>query len=99
MPNPAPKLDDADYERNFADINPRLTATAAVAEAARCLFCYDAPCIRACPTAIDIPSFIKKIVHRQPAGAPRAPSWRPTCSATPARGCARSRRCARVPAC
>jgi glutamate synthase (NADPH/NADH) small chain len=55
------KLDDAAYERNFADINPRLTATAAVAEAARCLYCYDAPCIRACPTAIDIPSFIRKI--------------------------------------
>jgi glutamate synthase (NADPH/NADH) small chain len=32
-----------------------------VAEAARCLYCYDAPCIKACPTAIDIPSFIRKI--------------------------------------
>jgi glutamate synthase (NADPH/NADH) small chain len=57
----APRLDDAAYERNFADINPRLTGTAALAEASRCLFCYDAPCIRACPTAIDIPSFIRKI--------------------------------------
>jgi glutamate synthase (NADPH/NADH) small chain len=59
--NPAPALDDATYERNFADINPRLTAVATAHEAARCLFCYDAPCIRACPTAIDIPSFIRKI--------------------------------------
>ena len=59
--NPAPRLDDAPYERNFADINPRLTESAAQAEASRCLFCYDAPCIRACPTAIDIPSFIRKI--------------------------------------
>lgn len=57
----ADTLDDAAYERNFADINPRLTGTAALAEASRCLFCYDAPCIRACPTAIDIPSFIRKI--------------------------------------
>jgi dihydropyrimidine dehydrogenase (NAD+) subunit PreT len=59
--NPAPRLEEATYERNFADINPRLTETAALAEASRCLFCYDAPCIRACPTAIDIPSFIRKI--------------------------------------
>lgn len=61
MKNPAPRLDDASYERNFADINPRLTAVATANEAARCLYCYDAPCIRACPTEIDIPSFIRKI--------------------------------------
>lgn len=61
MKNPAPRLDDASYERNFADINPRMTAVATAHEAARCLYCYDAPCIRACPTAIDIPSFIRKI--------------------------------------
>jgi dihydropyrimidine dehydrogenase (NAD+) subunit PreT len=71
MANPAPKLSDADYERNFADISPRLTPTAAVAEAARCLFCYDAPCIRACPTAIDIPSFIKKIMTDNLRGSAR----------------------------
>ena len=61
MRNVAPKLEDEAYEGRFADIGPRLTATAAVAESARCLFCYDAPCIRACPTEIDIPAFIKKI--------------------------------------
>ena len=32
-----------------------------VLEANRCLYCYDAPCIAACPTGIDIPTFIKKI--------------------------------------
>ena len=57
----APKLDDAVYERNFADINPRLPETAAVAEASRCLFCYDAPCTRACPTHIDVPKFIRPL--------------------------------------
>lgn len=67
----APKLDDATYERNFADINPRLTATAALAEASRCLYCYDAPCIEACPTAIDIPSFIKKIATGNLKGSAR----------------------------
>jgi dihydropyrimidine dehydrogenase (NAD+) subunit PreT len=69
--NIAPKLDDAQYERNFADINPPLTEAAALAEGSRCLFCYDAPCIRACPTAIDVPSFIKKILSANVKGAAR----------------------------
>jgi dihydropyrimidine dehydrogenase (NAD+) subunit PreT len=38
-----------------------LSKAAAVREAHRCLYCYDAPCTHACPTHIDIPSFIKKI--------------------------------------
>jgi dihydropyrimidine dehydrogenase (NAD+) subunit PreT len=69
--NIAPKLDDAAYERNFADINPRLTPTQAVAEASRCLFCYDAPCIQACPTEIDIPGFIRKIITGNLKGSAR----------------------------
>lgn len=71
MKDIAPKLSDADYERNFADINPRLTETAAAAEASRCLFCYDAPCIGACPTRIDVPAFIKKIVSGNLVGSAR----------------------------
>jgi glutamate synthase (NADPH/NADH) small chain len=67
----APKLDDAVYEQNFSDINPRLTETAALAEASRCLYCYDAPCIQACPTAIDIPTFIKKIATGNLKGSAR----------------------------
>ncbi|MFN2399942.1 MAG: NAD(P)-dependent oxidoreductase [Gemmatimonadaceae bacterium] len=46
---------------NFADIAPPLTFDAALLEAHKCLFCYDAPCTRACPTHIDVPAFIKKI--------------------------------------
>lgn len=72
MKNVATKLDDSAYEKNFADINPPLTETAALAEASRCLYCYDAPCIRACPTAIDIPSFIKKIATGNLKGSARA---------------------------
>jgi glutamate synthase (NADPH/NADH) small chain len=71
MNSPAPKLDPDAYERNFADINPPLTPTGAVAESARCLFCYDAPCIKACPTAIDIPSFIRKIATGNLRGSAR----------------------------
>jgi glutamate synthase (NADPH/NADH) small chain len=48
-------------EKKFSDAKPVLTASEASIEANRCLYCYDAPCIKACPTEIDIPSFIKKI--------------------------------------
>jgi dihydropyrimidine dehydrogenase (NAD+) subunit PreT len=71
LKNIAAKLDEDVYERNFADINPRLSEAGALAEAARCLFCYDAPCIKACPTAIDIPSFIKKIATGNLKGSAR----------------------------
>jgi len=53
----------------FADIHPPFGADEARAQAARCLFCYDAPCTRACPTHIDIPRFIRQILHRNPGGA------------------------------
>jgi len=49
------------YTENFEDIKPPLSAGQAAIEASRCYFCYDAPCIEACPTGIDIPSFIRKI--------------------------------------
>lgn len=48
-------------EKNFDEAYGGLTPYAALEEANRCLFCYDAPCIQACPTSINVPSFIKKI--------------------------------------
>ncbi|MEI5908445.1 NAD(P)-dependent oxidoreductase [Bacillus spongiae] len=50
-----------DFKANFAEVKEGLSRKEAVEEANRCLYCYDAPCIQACPTGIDIPSFIKKI--------------------------------------
>jgi len=55
----------------FADIPPPLGAAAARVEAARCLFCFDAPCTRACPTHIDVPRFIRQILHDDDIGAAR----------------------------
>jgi len=45
----------------FPELHPALDSQAALAEANRCLFCFDAPCMAACPTHIDVPRFIKKI--------------------------------------
>jgi dihydropyrimidine dehydrogenase (NAD+) subunit PreT len=56
----------------MAELHPALTPQEAVIEANRCLFCFDAPCIQACPTGIDVPSFIKKIANGNPVGAARA---------------------------
>ncbi len=57
----AGRLDAAALEAAFADLEPPLDAQQAMIESARCLFCYDAPCIEACPTGIDIPRFIRGI--------------------------------------
>jgi glutamate synthase (NADPH/NADH) small chain len=48
-------------EANFADLHPPLGAAQAEVEADRCLYCWDAPCIQACPTSIEIPEFIRQI--------------------------------------
>ena len=55
----------------FPEIAPALTPDQALAAASRCLYCYDAPCVRACPTEIDIPAFIKKISTDNVAGSAR----------------------------
>lgn len=64
-------LDITQIEHNFAEINPAMTAAEAMQEANRCLYCYDAPCIHACPTHIDVPSFIKKIASGNVTGSAR----------------------------
>ena len=56
------RLTTKQYEQNFSDIHPPFDSyDAAAVEANRCLFCYDAPCMKSCPTSIDVPKFIKQI--------------------------------------
>jgi dihydropyrimidine dehydrogenase (NAD+) subunit PreT len=54
---------------NFSDVAPPLDRQAALIAAQRCYYCYDAPCITACPTGIDIPSFIRRITTDNLRGA------------------------------
>ncbi|MDA3905533.1 MAG: FAD-dependent oxidoreductase [Bacteroidales bacterium] len=58
-----------DIEKNFAQIKPLMNSSEAYYESSRCLFCYDAPCTIACPTAIDIPLFIRQINSENIIGA------------------------------
>jgi dihydropyrimidine dehydrogenase (NAD+) subunit PreT len=53
--------DSPETAARFPDLHPPFNKTAAVTEANRCLYCFDAPCTAACPTHIDVPRFIKKI--------------------------------------
>ncbi|HEY4079059.1 MAG TPA: NAD(P)-dependent oxidoreductase [Burkholderiaceae bacterium] len=68
----AARLNLADYAKNFGDAHPPLTRAQALIEAERCYYCFDAPCITACPTGIDIPSFIQRIAQENNRGAARA---------------------------
>jgi dihydropyrimidine dehydrogenase (NAD+) subunit PreT len=55
------RISTINLERNFQEVERALTSQEALEESNRCLYCFDAPCIKACPTGIDIPTFIKKI--------------------------------------
>src|SRR5262245_5933825 len=63
------RLSPSQYAENFSDLHPPLDHHEALVEADRCYFCYDAPCMQACPTSIDIPMFIRQIATGNPAGS------------------------------
>ncbi len=65
----AGRLSPRQYAENFSDLHPLLDRYEAHVEADRCYFCYDAPCMNACPTSIDIPLFIREISTGNPLGA------------------------------
>ena len=75
MPTPdiqSARLSACQYTDNFSDAHPPLTSVQALIEAERCYYCFDAPCVAACPTGIDIPSFIRRISEDNLRGAARA---------------------------
>ncbi len=57
------------YAENFAPLHPPMAPEEALTEANRCLYCYDAPCVGACPTHIEIPRFIRQIASKNLRGA------------------------------
>ena len=70
MPLRNNRLSAEEYDQHFSDIHPPFeTHNAALVEANRCLFCYDAPCTKSCPTSIDVPKFIKQITTENLKGA------------------------------
>ncbi|ATB67294.1 NAD(P)-dependent oxidoreductase [Pseudomonas mosselii] len=66
---PRPRAGADQLAEAFSDLAPPLTARQAAVESARCLYCYDAPCVNACPSEIDIPSFIHRISDENLQGA------------------------------
>jgi glutamate synthase (NADPH/NADH) small chain len=69
MPEYQSPSSESDFEKNFSQLKPRMSETEAYYESSRCLFCYDAPCVNACPTGIDIPQFIRQINTKNTEGA------------------------------
>lgn len=65
------RLAPADYETNFSDLHPRFDRHEALVASDRCYYCHEAPCVTACPTAIDIPLFIRQISTGNPLGSAR----------------------------
>ncbi len=63
------RREGAEVARDFANTHPPLSPDAAIVEAHRCYFCFDAPCTAACPTGIDVPGFIRGIATGNLRGA------------------------------
>lgn len=66
-----PPTTEQQFAENFTQLKPHMNRTEALYESSRCLFCFDAPCIQACPSGIDIPQFIRQINTGNDTGAAR----------------------------
>jgi glutamate synthase (NADPH/NADH) small chain len=63
---------DEQLQEKFTDLQPGLNSRQAAIESERCLYCYDAPCTRVCPTEIDVPGFIQNIATGNINGAAKS---------------------------
>ena len=68
----AARLSPQQLAQNFCEAHPPLSVVQAAIEAERCYYCFDAPCTKACPTGIDVPTFIRRIADGNLRGAARA---------------------------
>ncbi|TWT45354.1 NAD-dependent dihydropyrimidine dehydrogenase subunit PreT [Phycisphaerae bacterium RAS1] len=82
-----PSFPAAPVGTEFAQLHAPLSESQAAVEAARCLYCYDAPCTRARPMHIDIPRFIRQILHKDALGAARTILGANTFGGSCARAC------------
>jgi dihydropyrimidine dehydrogenase (NAD+) subunit PreT len=65
----ADRISNEALAQNFADLHLPLEPHEVRVAADRCYFCFDAPCVTACPTDIDIPLFIRQISTGTPEAA------------------------------
>ncbi|SDE47452.1 NAD(P)-dependent oxidoreductase [Kordiimonas lacus] len=80
-------LSDDEIAANFGDLHKPLSQLQAMQAADHCIYCYDAPCITACPTSIDIPTFIHQIRTRNTEGAAKTILSQNIMGGTCARAC------------
>lgn len=61
--NAVPVQDAAERIKNFDEVAKGFTPELALAEAARCLNCKNAPCTKGCPVGVRIPNFIAALLN------------------------------------
>ncbi len=66
-----PELAPHERTKSFREVERGLALHQALAEAARCLFCHDAPCVAGCPAGVDVVGFIRRLKTRNFVGAAR----------------------------
>lgn len=66
-----PKSIPPEKRKDFSEVISNFAFQEALFEARRCLYCYDAPCVKGCPAGVNIPEFILRIKSQNLIGAAR----------------------------